>query len=154
MHFLKERVERQRSPGDKRLEYLNIMEESIPQSIAKNLELTARLNPEYMKSKYVQKPLITKEIIVEFNYYLRNGLWEYEMCDHLYDKTLINTYYFRQILRCIQEERRFIEDRFTRFKSKKLLFRIFKGSGRRILLQNMFGSKDCTGLGRWSNSQF
>ena len=130
MHFLKERVERHRNAMDKRIEYLNMMEATIPPKIAKNLEITARLNPEYMKSKFVQKPLITQEMIVDFNYYLRNALWEYEMCDHLYDKTLINTYYFRQVLRCIQQERRFIEDRFTRFKARKLVFRIFKGSGK------------------------
>lgn len=116
-------------PGDVRLKYLKVMEDSLPSMITKHLELTARINPDYLKSKYVQDPLVTKETVVEFNYYLKNAVWEYQMCDHLYDKTLISTYYFRQIMKSLQEDRKFVEDRFTRFKSKKLIFRIFKGSG-------------------------
>lgn len=105
------------------------MENSIPAIVARKLDSFGHMNPEYSKSKYVQKPLIEEEDLVEFNYYLKSSLWDFEMCDHLYEKTLISTYYFRQVQRCLQEEKRFVDDRFTRFKNKKLLFRLFRGSG-------------------------
>lgn len=103
------------------------MKAMIPPSMAKHLELTISLNPDYAKSKFVANPVVTLETIVEFNYYFRNSIWEFEMCDHLNDKTLVSTYYYTQVLRCIEQGKPFTEDRFTKFKSRSPVFILFKG---------------------------
>jgi len=124
---LKNKVEKVITADDPRPQVLEKMQESIPISILKHLEMNLGLNKDYMRSKYLKKQFVTMQDLVDFNYYLKSAIWDYEMCDHLYDKNLINVYYYSRIQECIEQGDKFVEDKFTPFKQRELLFKIIPG---------------------------
>ena len=67
--------------------------------------------------------------MVEFRAEFRDALWDYEMCEHLNDRNLIDMYYYKRIKECINSgHKKFLPDKFSLFKDKSLLFRVIPGA--------------------------
>ena len=79
-------------------------------------------------SRFLNKPMVTMPLIVEFNALFQGALNDLIMAEHLRRENLVDVYYFRRIQDCIGNGDSFVPDRFTEFKSKSLLFRVFQGS--------------------------
>lgn len=127
LEALEEKVTHTQQKVDDRRQAITIMHTSIPISISKHLKTVSKSNTDYLKSKHLSKPLINYQTLVSFNSELKAAIWDFEMCDHLAEKNLIDIYYYKRIQDCIRNGDRFVEDKFTQFKNREFIFRMFPG---------------------------
>lgn len=105
-----------------------------------------------MESKYIKNPIVTMPILADFNYYLKQAIWEYEMSNHVHEHNLIDVYYFRNIKTCIDEDYKYTDSKFDAFKDKWFIFKLFPGFGNSIILtKNTNGTSTFIWHGLWPN---
>lgn len=117
--------------GDPRVDAIDQIEKSIDAELLPVLDRSVRGNTEWEKSKFTkrERSKITVETLVAFNYYLQMALHQYEMCDHLYDRNMINAHYYQNIQKSINEDNRIRHSEFNDFQDKDVLFRVAPGLG-------------------------
>ena len=100
---------------------------TIPKPIQDRIKRINRFNDTGVRSKYLKATVLTDRLLVEFNGELRSAVSNYEMTDHLCDQNAIDVLYYQRVQHCLEKEDRFTDDRFTQFKDREFLFRVFPG---------------------------
>jgi LMBR1-like membrane protein len=128
--LLKEKVSNTSMVVDERNGALDAIYKQIPAEILPALkeahESGVSRTQDY--NRFLTKPMITMPLIVEFNTLFQSALNDLIMAEHLRRENLIDVYYYRRIKDCIENGDQFIPDKFTSFKAKDLLFKLFDGS--------------------------
>lgn len=127
---LKERVANTSMVIDERTGALDSIFKQIPKEILPALKEAHEngVSRTIDYSRFLNKPMVTMPLIVEFNSLFQSALNDLIMADHLRRENLVEVYYYRRIQECINNGDSFVPDRFTEFKPKSLLFRVLAGS--------------------------
>jgi hypothetical protein len=131
LQHLKKKVDEAGKFRDERLQHLNEMEATVPYWALDELEKGIRSNEEYLKSKFTKsdETEITLQLIASFNYYLSAAIHNYELADHLYETNMIDVHYYSNIQFSISQRKALADNRFTKFKDRDIIFKIFPGLG-------------------------
>lgn len=103
----------------------------MPYWVVDELEKGIRSNEDYLKSKFTKsdESEITLQLIASFNYYLSGAIHTYELADHLYETNMIDVHYFSNIQFSINQRKALADNRFTKFKDRSIIFKLFPGFG-------------------------
>ena len=131
LQHLKKKVDEAGKFRDERLQHLNEIEANVPYWAFDELEKGIRSNEEHLKSKFTKcgEPEINLQLITSFNYYLSAAIHTYELADHLYETNMINVHYYSNIQFSISQRKALADNRFTKFKDRDIIFKIFPGFG-------------------------
>ncbi len=100
---------------------------TIPKQIEERIKRVNKFNDTGVRSKYLKETVLTERLLVEFNGELRSAISNYEMTDHLCDQNTIDVFYYQRVQHCLEKEDKFTPDRYTQFKDREFLFRLFPG---------------------------
>jgi LMBR1-like membrane protein len=115
------------TPANAPLDLIYRISSTIPKPIEDRIKRVSRYNDTGVRSKYLKATILTEKLLVEFNGELRSAISNYEMTDHLCDQNAIDVLYYQRVQNCLEKEPKFTEDRFTQFKDREFLFRLFPG---------------------------
>lgn len=104
---------------------LELIEKTIPVTIASEVKRGWKSNSEAKRSKFLKKPIITLDTIIEFNGYMQASIHQYEMAEHIYDTNMMEAYYYQTAMDCINQGRNMPPLKFEKFRTKELFFRMF-----------------------------
>ncbi len=137
LQHLKKKVDDAGKFRDERLQHLNKIEANVPYWALDELDKAIRSNEEYLKNKFTKsdESEITLQLIASFNYYLSAAIHNYELADHLYETNMIDVHYFSNIQFSITQKNALEDNRFTKFKDRGIIFKIFPGFGTHILIR-------------------
>lgn len=100
---------------------------TIPKPAEERIKRVNKYNETGVRSKYLKVTVLSERLLVEFNRELRSAISNYEMTDHLCDQNTIDVLYYQRVQHCLEKDKKFISDRFTQFKDREFLFRLFPG---------------------------
>lgn len=130
LEHLRLRVKEQPN-NDALLDALDIIQRTIPLTAEAEVKRGWKSNSEAKKSKFLKKPEITLDAIVDFNGHIQAAIHQYEMAEHIYEKNMIEAYYYQTVMDCIVQDRGMPPLKLEQFRTKELLFRLFPSFGRR-----------------------
>lgn len=114
---------------------IEVIQKTIPLTAEREVTRGWKSNSEAKRSKFLKKPNLMLDTIVDFNAYLQAAIQQYEMAEHIYEKNMIEAYYYQTAMECIRENRGMPSMKLEEFRTKEFIFRVFPRFGKLKLIR-------------------
>lgn len=109
---------------------LEIIENTIPTTVQSEVKRGWKINAEAKRAKILKYPKVAMPDIVNFNAYMQAAIYNFEMAEHIYEKNMIEAYYYQSVMEAVSKTRETPITKFDKYRSKEIIFRIFPKFGR------------------------